>query len=126
LIAGLTFNYVRFSSPDPLSSIFIPSSSFFFAPLEYVKALGFLPGMALMLQVDHLSCFTASFVWLAMLFKDLKDADMLRVGWVKILSIAAAATVLAGPGVAVAAGWLWREEILVRRRAKGAVIRKAE
>jgi hypothetical protein len=123
LVAAGTFNYVRFTSPFSLSALFMPPT---FSPSELWSSLGGLDmvsGMNLLLKTDHLSCFISSFLWLALLFGDLKKEEMMRSGWLKIALYAIVGTFVAGPGAVVGAGWWVREEILASKSAKGAVRR---
>ncbi|KAJ9635448.1 hypothetical protein H2201_003110 [Coniosporium apollinis] len=74
------------------------------------------------LQYDQLFSFGSALLWLGYLFGDLKRAGMVQQSWIKMV-MAAAATVLAlGPGAAVGIAWMWREEILVSKRHKSAVV----
>jgi hypothetical protein len=66
----------------------------------------------------------ASYAWLALLFKDLKAAEMVSTTWPRLGVYAAVGTVLAGPGAVVGGAWLWREEILASKKMAGAVVRK--
>lgn len=65
-------------------------------------------------------------LWLALLFKDLKEAEMLPMSWTKLIATVVSCACISGPGAVVAMGWLWREEIFASRRAKGAVVRKID
>jgi hypothetical protein len=61
-------------------------------------------GMALFLQLDEISCFTAAFVWLALLIGDLKEAEMMYISWRKMALCAVVGTYVAGPGAVVIEG----------------------
>jgi hypothetical protein len=78
--------------------------------------------MRLFLQVDEIACFAAAFLWLAYLIGDLKEAEMTSVSWSKSVGFAAVGTNLAGPGAVIALAWLWRENILATKKAKGSVV----
>lgn len=98
-----------------------------------LKTLAFTSGVLfnvsrgqLFLRADVMTCILACFVWLALLFKDLKEAEMARMSWTTLAILTILCAFVCGPGAVVALGWLWREELLASRRAKGAVVRKAE
>ena len=67
----------------------------------------------------------ACFLWLLYLFGDMKKAGMVEDSWLSILMKGAATLLLAGPGVTVGLGWLWRERILATRWHKDAVVSRA-
>jgi hypothetical protein len=71
----------------------------------------------------YLPILLPSYIWLALLFKDLKTAGMLDVSVFKLATLALGSTLLAGPGATILAAWMWRENILATRRHKGAVVR---
>ena len=85
--------------------------------------LDLVSGMAMLLKMDYLSCFIASYAWLALLFNDLKAAEMVTETWARLAAYAILGTFFAGPGAVVGGAWLWREEILASKRAAGAVVR---
>lgn len=66
----------------------------------------------------------ACFFWLGLLFKDLKEAEIVSTAWSSLVSFFLLCTFVCGPGAAMALGWLWREEMLASKRAAGAVVRK--
>jgi hypothetical protein len=128
LVSALAFNWIRFASPVPMSTILCPTPSFLSALYRSVVGrsldLNLVSGMAMFFKMDHLSCFMASYAWLALLFKDLKGAEMVSMTWPQLGVYAAVGTVLAGPGAVVGGAWLWREEILASKKMAGAVVRK--
>ncbi|KAH7175113.1 uncharacterized protein B0J16DRAFT_349566, partial [Fusarium flagelliforme] len=65
--------------------------------------------------------FTATFIWLAYLFWDIKHAGMLQTNWLKIYTYAACTIVMLGPGATAGLGWLWREDVITNKRHKAAV-----
>ena len=127
IVSMLVFNWIRFTSSVPLSTIFYPTSPFLSALYRSIVSrsldLDLVSGMAMLLKIDYLSCFIASYAWLALLFKDLKTAEMVDETWSRLVAYAVVATFLAGPGAVVGSAWLWREEILASKRAAGAVVK---
>lgn len=65
---------------------------------------------------DQMCAYGAGLLWVLLHFYDLKKAGKLQAEWVKIVGALGAATVLMGPGAAMAAMWWWREEVLARRK----------
>ena len=127
LISALTFNYVRFISKDSLASIFLPSWSPVASLLTSTpQDQDLTSGIKLFMQLDEISCFVAAFAWIALLIKDMKDVKMTDTSWAKIAGSAILGSFVAGPGAVVALAWLWREEILATKRAKGAVVRSTD
>jgi hypothetical protein len=127
VISTLAFNWIRFTSPVPLSTVLSPTFSFLCASYSSImnrsSDLDFVSGMAMLLKVDYLSCFIASYAWLALLFYDLKAAEMITETWARLAAYAIVGTFVAGPGAVVGGAWLWREEILASKKAAGAVVR---
>ena len=73
------------------------------------------------LRADYALTFGSAAVWLVLLFVDLRRAGMVK--WseaLKLLAAVVAATPTVGPGFAVGAAWLVREQILVTRGRKDA------
>jgi hypothetical protein len=97
--------YMLLNSPNSLSTIFLPQT------LPITKTT-FIPLMRKHFQISHLSAFGSSFVWLVYLFADLKNSHLVQQSWIFLFSTAALTTICLGPGVTVAVGWCWREEIL--------------
>lgn len=75
------------------------------------------------LQYDHIFCWTSAILWLGYLFTDLKRAGMVTQSWKMIFSAAALSTLVIGPGATVGLGWLWREDILIHKKHKDAVVK---
>ena len=127
VVSALTFNWIRFTSPVPLSTVLSPTFPFLSASYRSVMNrsldLSLVSGMAMLLKMDYLSCFIASYAWLALLFNDLKAAEMVTETWARLAAYAIVGTFFAGPGAVVGSAWLWREEILASKRAAGAVVR---
>jgi hypothetical protein len=127
LVSTLVFNWIRFTSPVPISTVLYPTpaflSAFYRSTVNRSLDLDLVSGMALFLKIDYLSCFIASYAWLALLFKDLKTAEMVSTTWSRLVAYAAMGTVLAGPGAVVGGAWLWREEILASKKMAGAVVK---
>ena len=73
------------------------------------------------LKWDSTFLFGNTFLWLGCLFWDIKAAGMLELSWFWILLGGGVSAVTFGPGAAVGMGWLWREELLIKRRHRDAV-----
>lgn len=119
-ISALTYNFVRFTSREPLTTIFLPD----WMPLKQTAvsadgSLTLVSGLRLLMQVDEIFCFAAAFLWLTYLFGDLKRADMTSVSWIIFVAFLVAGTYLVGPGAVVILTWWWRENILATKHAKG-------
>jgi hypothetical protein len=61
---------------------------------------------------DEILLSAASIMWIIYLFQDLKKARMINCSWIAILGLLIASTTCLGPAATVAAGWLWREQVL--------------
>jgi hypothetical protein len=125
-LSALVFNWIRFISPVPISTMLYPTSTFLSAFYRSIVSrsldLNLVSGMAIFLKVDYLSCFIASYAWLALLFKDLKAVDMVDESSSRLVAYAVVGTFLAGPGAVVGGAWLWREEILASKKMSGALV----
>ena len=97
--------YTLLNSPYPLAVIFIPKDT-------SNTELTFVSLMRRHFQVSRLSAFGSALMWLVYLFADLKSADLVQQSWIFLLSMGGLTTLCFGPGVTIAAGWYWREEIL--------------
>jgi len=76
------------------------------------------------LKFDEIFLFGNTFLWLGMLFWDLKYAGMLKTGWVRLLVYLVGSVLVLGPGATAGLGWLWREDVLTTTRHKDAVVEK--
>lgn len=76
----------------------------------------------LFLQLNEFSCFTAAFLWLIYLISDLKAAGMTATPWSTLALCWTLGTLTVGPGATVVLTWLWRENLLARKKAKGAAV----
>ncbi|KAG4430888.1 hypothetical protein IFR05_013633 [Cadophora sp. M221] len=102
LSAGIWI-YTLVNSPYSLSTLFIPT-----APVTNT----FMPVMRRFLQVDQVSSFGASLLWLTYLFGDLKSESIVGQSWLVLFFVKAVLMVVVGPGATFALEWLWREEVL--------------
>ncbi|EME38708.1 hypothetical protein DOTSEDRAFT_180559 [Dothistroma septosporum NZE10] len=73
---------------------------------------------------NHIILLLAAALWLALLFKDLKEAGMETFDSLQGVAIAVALAVVGGPASALALLWLRREETLAGRKHKDAVTRE--
>ena len=124
--SAVLFNIFRWQSLSALLMACLTSANGSGGFSARVKCLKSVYGIVPWLRTDLISCVLACFFWLALLFKDLKEAEMVRTSWVKLVSLMILTVCLCGPGAVIVLGWLWREELLACRRAKGAVVRKAD
>ena len=67
--------------------------------------------------IDYLALLLVSFTWLTLLFGDLKRAGLVRAGWLQLVLLTVASTLVVGPGTVLVLGWLIREEALVASHA---------
>jgi hypothetical protein len=123
LFSAIVFNIIRFTSPFSLATIFLPATLSPIRLLASYRTLDVVAVMNLLLKADHLSCVIASFAWLALLFKDIKESEIIRSSWLKLVLFASIGLFVAGPSPVVICGWWIREEALASRPAKGAVVR---
>ena len=71
-----------------------------------------LYGAAKVLRYDQICMFSAGIVWTLLHFWDLKQARFVTATWLRIGGIFAGATVVCGPGAAMAFMWAWRESVI--------------
>ncbi|GAB1200026.1 hypothetical protein APSETT444_009386 [Aspergillus pseudonomiae] len=108
LVSGLTFIYGRFTAPPGVSfwSIFVPGLRDHLSPVT-----SFSDGIARFLQYDELLSMGSAYVWLALRFRELKQAGA-RFSWTRAGAAFVASLLALGPGATFALGWGWREELL--------------
>lgn len=91
LISTMAFNWIRFTSPVPISTMLYPTSDFLSAFYRSTTSrsldLDLVSDIAVFLKLDYLSCFIASYAWLALLFKDLKAAKMVSTTWSRLVAL---------------------------------------
>lgn len=101
LISAAVWITLLVSSPYSLSTLFIPEAG---------AQVGFVEHSRRALQIDELSSIAAAYLWLVYLFFDLSSAGLADITWVVTrAALLPVVAVLAGPGAAVAVGWLLRE-----------------
>lgn len=101
LISAAVWITLLVSSPYSLSTLFIPEAG---------AQVGFVEHSRRALQIDELSSIGAAYLWLVYLFFDLRSAGLADITWVVTrTALLPVVAVLAGPGAAVAVGWLMRE-----------------
>ncbi len=103
VISASVWIYVITTSPFSLKTLFVPYSP---------ESDTFLPVMRRFFQVDQLSSLGASLLWLTYLFWDLKKKDLVKQSWGVLFTVKFLLFVCFGPGATLAAGWVYREEIL--------------
>lgn len=125
-ISAVVFNWVRFLSLGSFLNVLWPSKTSFESAISSNSAsFDLVSGIGLFLQVDEIACFTAAFLWLALLLADLKREDMTSVSWLKAIVYCGLGLFSVGPGAVVAIAWLWREEILATKSIRGAIVRRS-
>lgn len=77
------------------------------------------------IQWDEALMVTHLFMWLALLFWDMKYAGMVTQSWVAIVGYAVGSLVLLGPGATLGLGWLWREDVITNKRHWAAVTKES-
>jgi len=115
-LSAAVWLYVFSMSPFSPMTIFIPHPA--------VPQTSWIVAIRTFVQYDHLFCWSSALLWLGYLFADLKHAGMVTQSWLKIVATAALTTLLLGPGAAVGLGWLWRENILLTKRHKSAIVKR--
>lgn len=90
----------------------------FFAGIQdpFATVSSAIEGISRSASYSYLLGFGSSLLWVAMTLHNLKKAGRTDAGWVKIVSLLVVGTIVVGPGAVVAAFWMWREDILSRRR----------
>jgi hypothetical protein len=101
------FQYLRFTG----TNMVLPSEP---SLQNFQAALGGVLGVEL-----------GGFVWLVLLFKDLKKARMIETNWIVLLFGYVLSSTVFGSGSTLLVGWLWREQTLATKRHWAAVT-KAE
>ncbi len=99
----------------------ISAATWISAELSDASSLSLLPGD--FVEANRHGILLSSLFWVGLLLHDIKSAGMVKDSWVKILAVGLMAGVIAGPAVAVALGWMWREEILASKRERQALTR---
>jgi hypothetical protein len=103
--------YVRLSSPTTLLDIFFGGIGHQFRPVELISE-----GINCFLKYDSLLLFAATFYWIILNLRDLKEAGILKTSWATIILRLAGLTLVCGPGAAIMTVWAWREELLAEPR----------
>ncbi|CAO2653295.1 Nn.00g027060.m01.CDS01 [Neocucurbitaria sp. VM-36] len=112
-ISAGTWLYTIARSPFSMVTLFMPNFAATQTGDEYIR---------LFLQLDQHFSFGACFIWLLYLFGDMKKAGMVADSWLSIILKGVATMALAGPGVTIGLGWLWRERILATKWHKDAIV----
>jgi hypothetical protein len=112
LVAGLAYIYA-WSSSSPAAMLAYYASKFSAPPPAGSTIAGL---MEYIFVWDQICAFGAAGLWVLLHFYDLKKAGKLAASWARIGAVMGAATVLAGPGAAIALMWWWREEMLARKK----------
>ena len=112
-ISMATWWYTLYNSPFSSSTLFIPNIAAMKTGDEYIR---------LFLQFDGIFSLGSCMLWLLYLFGDLKRAGMMDDSWSSIVGKGLVTLLVAGPGVTIGLGWLWRERLLATKWHKDAVV----
>ncbi|OBT83656.1 hypothetical protein VE02_07639 [Pseudogymnoascus sp. 03VT05] len=108
--AACAFLYVRFKSPVSATEVF----------LEGIRnpgaAVPLFQRLSKTFRYDQICAFSAGAVWTLLSFRDLKKAKKVEASWAKIIGTMAGLSLLVGPGAAMTAMWVWREEALAKKK----------
>lgn len=115
VLAGGVWLYTLVMSPFSLITIFIP---YLENPQESWTACA--RGV---LQYDHIFCWGSAFLWLGYLTADMKHVGMVTHSWTKLITILSLSTLIFGPGATVGLVWLWREDIVITKRHRSAIVK---
>lgn len=67
--------------------------------------------------------FAASVIyWLVLVNRDFREAGMSNLGWIRGVLMCTGIAVAMGPNALLGLGWLWREEIILEKRHKDAMV----
>lgn len=77
------------------------------------------------LRWDEMFVFAGVLGWLGYFFADLVVVRGV-LGWMEVLGCGLASVVVLGPGATAGLGWLWREEVMFKRREKEVLLREVE
>lgn len=97
----------------------ISAATWISVELSDASSFSLLPGD--FVEANRHGILLSSLFWVGLLLYDIKSAGMVNDSWVKILAVGLVAGVIAGPAVAVALGWMWREETLASKRERHAL-----
>ncbi|KAF1834748.1 hypothetical protein BDW02DRAFT_568714 [Decorospora gaudefroyi] len=112
LSAG-TWWYTMAYAPYSMWTLFVPNVAATQTGDEYIR---------LFMQFDQAFSMAACFLWLLYLFGDMKKAGMIDDSWITIILKGIATLAVAGPGVTIGLGWLWREKTLATKWHKDALV----
>lgn len=112
VVSGVAWIYVNFTSPYSPMTLYYPRT---------IEKATFPKAMRRYVQADQVFSFGAGFLWLLYLIGDMKNARLVERSWASLLVRGTAIFVLSGPGTLVAVAWLWRNDILTRRKSSKAL-----
>jgi hypothetical protein len=116
IISTIAWQYTIWSGQS-LSEIYIPA-----LPIPHVNDLSLDAAYVEFLKWDTIFFALGNILWLWLLFWDLKAAGMVRTSWASLMACGLAVSVVGGTGSLLGLAWLYREETLVRKRHKDAVV----
>lgn len=116
-ISAATWWYTLYNAPFSPAELFVPNVAAMKTGDEYIR---------LFIQFDEIFSLGAGFVWLLYLFEDLKRAGVMDDSWVGIVGRGVVTLIVAGPGVTIGLGWLWRERLLATKWHKDAIVEKSK
>lgn len=107
LISAGIYIYCLTSTGLSLWEVFVPRTN---------SLVTFDGAVRAFLQWDQIYFAAASLLWITYLFAMLYSTGYSTVHWTAVFGILVCLSAVLGTGAATAIGWLWREELLVRRR----------
>ncbi|KUI69855.1 hypothetical protein VM1G_04788 [Cytospora mali] len=102
-ISSSSWIYTLYSSPYPLSDVFIPDSAVYSDFIRHTRKA---------VQCDEVYSFGSSFLWLIYMFFDLYTAGLVGTGSLFVSAFLPLVATVTGPGTAFVVGWYWREQVL--------------
>ncbi|KAK8071479.1 monooxygenase [Apiospora hydei] len=115
--SAAVWQYTLWCHDQPsIACVFVPA-----LPISSGAELSLEAAYVELLKWDWAGFGASHFIWIALFAWDLKAAGMARVSWLVLGLCAAGVTAVGGPGAFLGLAWLYREEILAKRRHKDAV-----
>lgn len=109
LISGGIWVYTLLNSEHAITTVFLPDPS---------AQPDFALHMRRALQIDEISLFTSSYLWIIYSFFDLYLVGNMGMEWLAQVIALPVITAFIGPGAAFAVGWYWRERKLQHKVTK--------
>ncbi|KAF5664971.1 hypothetical protein FHETE_6831 [Fusarium heterosporum] len=75
-------------------------------------------GLRTVIQFDYICCYSAGFLWLIYHFRDLENAGVCSISWIRAICVTSVLSLFVGPGTLFPLIWLLREELLAATETK--------